>query len=213
MTYQGGPTVPSCPSGRTFTYTFMCDRTTPTPPMSTTNYTFVMELSGCAYTAYMYSQIGCATRACLCRRGAFIFFVGAAAAAASRHPPTRRLLPPPPPPLPLRAPRSPARPPSCLLSRFSHAECPVTSAGVCNNKGVCGFDNSAGVAKCKCNSGYDVSDCVATSIPPTGAAVFGALSGGSVIGALCVVAYSYFRLRKPAGSAAASGGDGFYAAS
>ena len=62
MTYLGGPAEPGCPSGRTFTYTFMCDRTTPAPPMSTTNYTFVMELSGCSYTAYMYSQLGCPER-------------------------------------------------------------------------------------------------------------------------------------------------------
>lgn len=90
------------------------------------------------------------------------------------------------------------------------AECPRTAKGVCNNQGICGFDKAANTAKCYCNSGYNVADCSVTSRAPSGGAIFGALSGGSVLGALCVVAYSFFRLRKTA-PAGAPGGDGFYA--
>ena len=49
---------------RTFTFVHMCDRTTPTPPMNPgSNIAFVDEISGCDYAAFMYSQLGCATRA------------------------------------------------------------------------------------------------------------------------------------------------------
>jgi hypothetical protein len=184
---------------RTFTFVHMCDRTTPTPPMNPgSNIAFVDEISGCDYAAFMYSQLGCATRAFPPRTApthtSAAFRVALPATdslfmCAAAHCPTRcaRTCPPPFP-----------------------AEYPVTAKGVCNNAGVCGFDRTANTAKCYCNSGYAVADCSATTSAPSGSAVFGALSGGSVIGALCVVAYSFFRLRKSS-PAAAPGADGFYA--
>jgi hypothetical protein len=139
-----------CGSARSFTWVYMCDKTNPTPPLFSNNYTFVEEISGCSYAAFMYSQVGC----------------------------------------PL--------------------ECPRTPKGVCNNQGVCGYDWTASTARCYCNSGYNVADCSSTSSPPSGGAIFAALGGGAVIGALGIVAYSYFAYRGAAAKAPVAAADGFY---
>ena len=186
ITYPIGPGTLTCKTGRSFTYVFMCDRTTPAPPTTSGNYTFIDEISSCNYAAFMYSQVGCPTRAW-----------------------TRRTPRSPARPAPARL-RAPCHPRAPFSPALILAECPRTAKGVCNNQGICGFDKAANTAKCYCNSGYNVADCSVTSRAPSGGAIFGALSGGSVLGALCVVAYSFFRLRKTA-PAGAPGGDGFYA--
>ena len=60
-----GANCPGFGQSRSFTFVHMCDRTTPTPPTNPGNFAFIDEISGCNYAAFMYSQLGCATRACL----------------------------------------------------------------------------------------------------------------------------------------------------
>ena len=60
-----GTNCPGFGQSRSFTFVHMCDRTTPTPPTNPGNFAFIDEISGCNYAAFMYSQLGCATRACL----------------------------------------------------------------------------------------------------------------------------------------------------
>ena len=67
-----------CGSARSFTWIFMCDKTNPAPPLQSNNYTFVEEIAGCQYAAFMYSQAGCPL-------GAYAGGAAAAAAAASRR--------------------------------------------------------------------------------------------------------------------------------
>ena len=188
-----------CGSARSFTWVYMCDKTNPTPPLFSNNHTFVEEISGCSYAAFMYSQVGCPLGACL----------GGRASERTRSSECERGKAAVPG-APLNPPPPPSRLPPRLPPTFSPAECPRTPKGVCNNQGVCGYDWTASTARCYCNSGYNVADCSSTSSPPSGGAIFAALGGGAVIGALGIVAYSYFAYRGAAAKAPVAAADGFY---
>ena len=91
---------------------------------------------------------------------------------------------------------------------FLRAECPIGANGlVCSGQGVCGYDQTAGTARCYCNSNYRDANCVPAETPKPAGAIAGSAIGGLSLGALAVAGFSffYFRSRAPAAPV-----DGFY---
>ena len=79
-------------------------------------------------------------------------------------------------------------------------QCPVTTAGLCSNHGLCAFDSGQQRSKCFCNGGFSGSDC---SISGAGAAAAGLTSVGGVLIAVGIflvitmgfLGFLWFRIR------------------
>lgn len=90
-------------------------------------------------------------------------------------------------------------------------ECPVVNGVVCGGNGVCGYDSTAGAARCFCNDNYIEADCQKPRTPFPSGAVAGATIGGIIAGAIGVFGYSFYAYRRP-GAQRVQAADGFYGA-